>query len=90
MTMKKYVLLILILVASINGFAQLNPVAHDLSSSPYFFSNWSSNAPAGTFPESMLFLQYEGDEDPDINTQANQLWLCTYNNDSRSRFAGLG
>jgi hypothetical protein len=90
MIMKKYILFIFSLTICVNVFSQLNPLAYNLASAPYFFSNWNSDSAAGTFPESMYFLQYEGDDDPSKNTEPNQLWLCTYNNDSRSRFVGLG
>lgn len=90
MIMKKCILLILFFSVYVKLFSQIHPIAYQLETSPYFFSNWSSESPAGTFPESMYFIQYEGDEDPGINTEANQLWLCNYNSDSRSRFVGLG
>lgn len=90
MIMKKYILLIFSLTVYVTVFSQLNPSAYNLESGPYFFSNWNSESIAGSFPESMYFLQYEGDEDPSKNAEPNQLWLCTYNNDSRSRFVGLG
>lgn len=78
------------LTVSVKVFSQNNPIAYNLNTAPFFFSNWNSESPAGSFPANMTFLQYVGDEDPSRNSEAKDLWLCTYNNDSRSRFVGLG
>ncbi|HUH73058.1 MAG TPA: CotH kinase family protein [Chitinophagales bacterium] len=88
--MRKYILLLLLFITPISVFSQFNPIAHELNKEPYFFSSWNSDAPAGTFPESMYFLQYQGDDEPDKNTIVGQLWQCAYNSDSRSRYVGLG
>src|SRR5690606_12363014 len=63
--------------------------AHALEEGPYSFSGWSPEAPAGTYPEHMIFEQ-TGEEDPVLGAEMDSSWSLPYNLTSRSRIVGLG
>jgi len=60
-----------------------------LAQGPYVFHYWDRLAPAGTYPEGMIFEQAK-QSDPRLPTQLNEYWRLPYNLTSRSRINGLG
>ncbi len=64
-------------------------VPHPLADGSYTFDYWSPDAPAGTYPESMIFEQTSGG-DPGLTVEMDGFWELPYNLTSRSRVNGLG
>ncbi|TVR46575.1 MAG: hypothetical protein EA425_17025 [Puniceicoccaceae bacterium] len=62
---------------------------HPVADSPFVFDYWPSEAPAGTYPEAMIFEQ-TSQSDPDLATPMDGYWTLPYNLESRSRINGLG
>jgi len=78
------------------------PEAHDLSAGPYVFSGWDADAPAGSYPAHMLFLQSDLN-DPIIGDPLNFVYQIPpddaanaedvefpYAASNRTRINGLG
>lgn len=62
--------------------------AHRLSEGPYRLEAWPAEAPAGTYPKSMVF-EYAATEDPPLGAAMSGIWSLPYNLNSRSRVNGL-
>jgi hypothetical protein len=62
--------------------------AHELSSGPYLFQSWPRTAPAGSYPDRMLFEQTM-QRDPGLDTPLTSEWTLGYAYGSRSRVQGL-
>lgn len=72
--------------------AQTNPEAFNLFANDYSFTEWSAEAPAGTYPTSMIFHIHTNSDlvAPQLEDEVDGDWLCKYNIDSRTRVLGLG
>jgi hypothetical protein len=80
------------LAAAFTVNAQTNPAPFNLASGDYTFTEWASDAPAGTFPTNMAF-HFTGDPNGgSYNPLANgsQDFNCGYSLTSRPRINGLG
>ncbi|MEX2381479.1 MAG: CotH kinase family protein [Opitutales bacterium] len=62
---------------------------HNLAQGPYHFGHWDPEAPAGTYPDSIIFEQTPHG-DPDLRVEMAEPWNLPYNLTSRSRIRGLG
>ena len=85
----KQVFLSLILLSAINLFAQTIPFAYMLRSQPYFFGGWLASSNMKSYPSSMKFQVFEGEDDPGKNSEPNADWECGYDVKQDSRFIGL-
>jgi hypothetical protein len=70
-------------------YSVVTPSAFDLSQSPYTFTTWYSNAPAGTYPPHTLFQQTDI-ADPGLRAEMASDWTQPYSLTSGSRINGLG
>jgi hypothetical protein len=70
--------------------AQTQPEAFVLQNGAYFFHEWSSDRPAGSYPPNLVFQQYAADATPKFDDEPVTDWLCSYNIATRSRITGLG
>ncbi len=61
---------------------------HRLAAGPYAFTDWSAQAPAGTWPQHML-LEQSSVPDPGLDAAMDGTWTLPYNLESRSRIVGL-
>ncbi len=62
--------------------------AHPLSEGPYSFAEWSPDAPVGSYPPFMQFVESSW-PDPDLRAPLTGVWTLPYNLNSRSRVVGL-
>lgn len=85
----KSILLTVFLITPIFIFAQSNPISFNLKSGVYLFLEWSADAPARTYPQSMMFHTSRR-SDPKLSDEPNGDWVSPYNLKSRARFNGLG
>ncbi len=76
-------------VVSDLAFAQSNPQAFKLSGSSYNFNEWKEDAPAKTYPVSMIFHTLKK-SDPKIEDEMTGDWISPYNLKSKARINGLG
>lgn len=65
------------------------PPAFNLSSGAFSFTEWSTDAEAGSFPANMSFVYME-DEDPGLYAQISGETSGIFNLDNRTRINGLG
>ncbi|MCD8481844.1 MAG: CotH kinase family protein [Verrucomicrobia bacterium] len=67
-----------------------NPlIPHPLAEADFAFTEWSPLAPAGTYPEHMIFAQ-TSTNDPNLSAAMDGFWVLPYNLSSRARINGLG
>ncbi len=71
------------------SFAQSNPQPFKLSGSSYNFNEWREDAPARTYPVSMIFHTLKK-SDPKIDDEMTSDWISPYNLKSKARINGLG
>lgn len=72
--------------------AALDPQAYDLSAGTYAFTNWSSEAREGTYPQNMVFLQTALNDtklEDEMTAPYCNVDGLAYNNTSRTRINGL-
>jgi hypothetical protein len=63
--------------------------AYNLTDRYYLFTEWDENEPAGTYPESMVFV-YMNESDPSLSSEVLGVTSGAYDLDSRTRINGLG
>lgn len=66
-----------------------DPPAHRLADGLYAFHYWPSDAPAGTFPENMIFM-YMDRKEPGLDAFAEDKTSGKFDLDSRTRINGFG
>lgn len=85
------ILVVFLTIVFVNNllFAQSNPQPFKLSGSSYHFNEWREDAPAGTYPASMIFHTLKK-ADPKIDDEMTGDWISPYNLKSKARINGLG
>jgi hypothetical protein len=70
--------------------SQTNPSLHNLAHSNYSFTEWASNATAGTYPANMIFHYVGSEQSTSFTTNGTSDFNCAYDLNSRPRFNGQG
>lgn len=65
-----------------------NPIAFNLGTGSFSFTEWDSLSAIGSFPDNMRFWT-SNENDADLNVVFADDWSCLYNLESRSRILGL-
>ncbi len=68
--------------------ADLIPEPFKLADGVYVFEEWSSDVPAGVYPNNMVFV-YMNEMEPGLDAEVEDLTFGVYNLDSRTRINGL-